>query len=94
MSLTPEGFVVKQIREWLKGEGYITLNLITVSPSGYPDMIVINPVNGEHTYLEIKAPDGRVSEIQKHRIDTLRSANVKVYVVFNIERVKEIFKNV
>jgi hypothetical protein len=91
--MTPEGFIVKQIREWLKGEGYITFNLITVSPSGYPDMIVINPVNGEHTYLEVKTENGRLSPTQVYRIEKLRLANVKVYVVNSLNRVKEIFKN-
>ena len=91
--MTPEGKVVKQIRDYLDKQGYFTYNLIQVSPSSMPDMCVINPVNGEHTYLEIKAPGGRTQPGQLYMHEKLRMLNCKVYVVSDLSRVKEVFND-
>jgi len=88
--MTPEGAIVKQIRDYLKDRGYFTYNLQMVTPAGMPDMVVINPINGEHIYLEIKAKRGRLSKIQEHIHTKLRAFGCKVYTVKSLDRVKEI----
>ncbi len=90
--MTPEGKVVKQIRDYLRNKGYLTLNLMQVNPSGVPDMLVISPLE-EYVWLEIKAPGGRLSPGQVHMHGKLRMYNCEVHTVESLERVIEIFKD-
>ena len=90
MSLTPEGTVVKSIRTYLRKKNYLTINIISASPNGIPDMLVISD-QGAHVYLEIKREiGGRVSPVQRLMHKKLRRHNCEVYVVETLAEVKEI----
>ena len=88
--MTPASKLRKDIYKILKNR-YLVFNLIEVKPSGIPDLMVIDPANGEHTYIEIKAEGDRLRPNQEYMIDKMRTAKCKVYVVKDIDRVKEIF---
>ena len=56
------------------------------SEAGLPDRLVVLP-GGRNIYVELKRPDGRVSEIQKVMHQRLRNLGQKVYVLWNFEQV-------
>jgi hypothetical protein len=39
--------------------------------------------NGETIFIEVKAPNGKLSELQKHRIKQLENEQFKVLVLYN-----------
>jgi Holliday junction resolvase-like predicted endonuclease len=59
------------------------LKIIKANKNGYPDLIAIK--NNITTFVEVKQPNGRLSELQKVRIQELRSKgiNVKIWYEYN-----------
>ena len=68
----------------LKTEGWYVIKLIKTSVSGIPDLIAIK--ENETFFIEVKRPEGKLSEIQKVRIQELRSRNIKVKVLCGVEQ--------
>jgi Holliday junction resolvase len=62
----------------LTKEGWLCLKVIKLSHSGYPDLICHR--NGETMYIEVKRPFGKLSEVQKIRIQQLRSYGITVLI--------------
>ena len=61
------------------------LKIIKANKNGYPDLIAIK--NNITTFVEVKQPNGRLSELQKVRIQELRSKgiNVKVWIDYDTD---------
>jgi Holliday junction resolvase-like predicted endonuclease len=61
------------------------LKIIKANKNGYPDLIAIK--NNITTFVEVKQPNGRLSELQKVRIQELRSKgiNVKVWTDYDTD---------
>jgi Holliday junction resolvase len=70
--------IQKRIIKRLEENGYFTLKLIKCNKNGYPDLIAIK--NGVTTFIEVKRPNGKLSELQKVRIKQLREQNIKVLI--------------
>lgn len=66
----------------LKTEGWYVIKLIKTSVSGIPDLLCLK--NGETMFIEVKQPDGKLSELQKIRIEQLKEKgfNVKVWTAY------------
>jgi Holliday junction resolvase len=62
-----------------EANGYLVIKLLRTTKSGIPDLLLIK--NGEYTFVEVKRPQGALSELQKRRIKELRSAGACVRVV-------------
>lgn len=56
------------IKEY-KSKGYIVLNVIKLSDSGYPDLIALK--DGKTIFIEVKEAKDTLKELQKFRIDEL-----------------------
>jgi Holliday junction resolvase len=67
----------KRIKQ-LEAEGYYVLKLIKTNKNGIPDLIAIK--EGEILFSEIKASNGKLSEVQKYRIKELESYGFKTEV--------------
>jgi Holliday junction resolvase len=69
----------------LRKEGWLCLKIIKLSASGYPDLICHK--NGETMYIEVKRPLGKLSELQKVKIEELKNQGitVKVWTDFNTD---------
>jgi Holliday junction resolvase len=69
----------------LQQEGWLCLKIIKLSASGYPDILAHR--NGETMYIEVKRPLGKLSELQKVRIEELKKQGitVKVWTDFNTD---------
>jgi len=77
--------IQKKITTKLEQEGYFVLKIIKANKNGYPDLIAIK--NNITTFVEVKQPNGRLSELQKVRIQELRNKgiNVKVWIDYDTD---------
>ena len=75
---TSEQAIQKKIITQLEKQGYFVLKLIKCNKNGYPDLIAVK--ENETIFIEVKQPDGVLSELQKVRIKELRSRNINVKI--------------
>ena len=73
-----EQAIQKKIITQLEKQGYFVLKLIKCNKNGYPDLIAVK--ENETIFIEVKRPDGVLSELQKVRIKELRSRNINVKI--------------
>tara|TARA_B110000858_G_C17791367_1_gene470097 strand:+ start:2016 stop:2273 length:258 start_codon:yes stop_codon:yes gene_type:complete len=69
-------FQSKTIREY-KNNGYIVLNVIKLSDSGYPDLLCMK--DGESIWIECKESSDTLKPLQKYRIDELVKQGFKAF---------------
>lgn len=71
----PEKIWENKLKAYLKSKGYYVVKVPGGSqvPKGTPDLIVCGP-NGRFLGLELKAPMGRTSALQKHHIMEIRNS--------------------
>lgn len=55
------------------------IKLLMSNKAGLPDLICIKP--DEVKFIEVKGPKGRLSEVQKYRIDELKEKGFDVQVM-------------
>lgn len=58
-----------KIKIKLEREGWFVVKLIKTSVNGIPDLMCLK--DGKTMFIEVKQPSGRLSELQKMRIDEL-----------------------
>ena len=75
--------IQKKIIVQLEKYGYFVLKIIKANKNGFPDLIAIK--DNITTFIEVKRPDGKLSELQKVRIKELqqKGINVKVWDGYN-----------
>ena len=73
-----EQAIQSKIIKKLTQEGWLCLKIIKLSKSGYPDLLAIK--NGITTFIEVKQPNGGLSELQKLKIKELRDNGINVKV--------------
>ena len=62
----------------LTQEGWLCVKLIKTSVNGIPDLLCLK--NGEYMFIEVKQPDGKLSELQRIRIQQLKEKGIAVKV--------------
>ena len=69
----------------LTQEGWLCVKLIKTSVNGIPDILCLK--NGNAMFIEVKQPDGKLSELQKIRIEQLKEKgfNVKVWTAYDTD---------
>jgi len=60
------------------------LKIIKANKNGYPDLIAIK--NNITTFIEVKRPNGKLSELQRVRIQELRSKGINVKVWYEYDK--------
>ena len=73
-----EQAIQKKIIKKLEADGFYVIKLIKTNKNGIPDLLAIK--ENETTFIEVKRPDGMLSELQKVRIKELRSRNINVKI--------------
>lgn len=73
-----EGAVEQHLRRGVESRGGLCLKFIS-SRSGVPDRIVV--LDGRTVFVELKAPSGALSALQKVRIAELQGAGAEVRVL-------------
>ena len=76
--------IQKRITTKLEQEGYFVLKIIKANKNGYPDLIAIK--NNITTFVEVKRPTGKLSELQKVRIKELRDLGINVKVWYDYDK--------
>ena len=76
--MTEQQIQNKRIAE-LEEEGYYVIKLTVTNKNGIPDLIDI-PQGCDVLFSEIKKPNGKLSELQKFRIEQLQKHGVKTEV--------------
>lgn len=70
--------IQSKIIKRLEQDGYFVLKLIKVSKNGIPDILATK--KGRTIFIEVKQQHGKLSEIQRYRINELRSKGIEAYV--------------
>lgn len=63
--------------------------LVSPGTTGVPDRMILMP-GGHVGFVEVKAPNGKIRAIQKHRLRQLTHLGFKAYVLNNPAKVKEV----
>ena len=69
----------------LKTEGWLCVKLIKTSVNGIPDLLALK--NGNAMFIEVKQPDGKLSELQNVRIGQLLALgfDVKIWTAYETD---------
>ena len=81
--LTEQKIQSKIIKK-LKEKGYFVIKLIKTNVNGIPDLIAVK--ENETIFIEVKRPDGVLSELQKVRIKELRGRSINVKICTGYEQ--------
>ena len=68
----------------LKTEGWLCVKLIKTSANGIPDIMALK--GGKTMFIEVKRPDGELSELENVRIGTLLALGFDVKVWTEYEK--------
>lgn len=85
-----ERYVEDYLRRRAKKDGFLCYKWTAPGTSGVPDDIVIG--NGRVFFVECKATNGKLSELQKFRIREIEAHGAKVYVCYSREDIDEVLK--
>lgn len=70
--------IQKKITTQLEKDGYLVLKIIKCNKSGYPDLIAVK--KNDTLFVEVKRPKGKLSELQKVRIEDMKKRGINVVV--------------
>ena len=68
----------KKIKE-LEAQGYYVIKLVKTNRNGIADLIAIPP-NSDVLFVEVKGPNGNLSQLQEYRKKELEAHGIKVEV--------------
>ena len=67
----------------LDKRGWIVVKTITLSKNGFPDIFAFR--SGITIFIEVKAPNGKRTELQKYRIEQLKSQGFTAFFCDNYD---------
>lgn len=73
-----ESVIQSQIIKQAEAQGYYVIKLIKTNKNGIPDLLCIK--DGQCTFIEVKSAKGKLSEIQKYRIEELNKFGTNTIV--------------
>lgn len=82
--MRPEAAIERKVVALCKQHGVLCYKFVSPGHAGVPDRVLVFP-NGLVAFVELKAPGGRVSALQHHEIERLRSHNVIAIVARSFE---------
>ena len=77
-----------KIKKELESNGWVVIKTILLSLSGFPDLFCFR--KGVFIFLEIKAPNGKLSEVQKYRIEQIRKHDFIAETIYSYEQFKQL----
>ena len=81
-----EADIQRKIIKYLEGRGAYVVRVMKASKAGVHDLVVC--WGGQFITLEVKAPGGRVSELQEYHIYLVEKAGGKSFVVKSVQDVE------
>jgi Holliday junction resolvase len=73
--------VQSKIIKRLEDQGWYVIKLIKTNKNGIPDLVAFK--DNDFQFIEVKTETGKLSELQKFRIEELKSKGFKVYELRN-----------
>ena len=70
-----------KIRKWFEANGWIVLKTVALSTAGWPDIIALK--DGTTVFVEVKKPDGKLSDLQAFRIEQLIKAGFQAFTAYS-----------
>lgn len=68
----------KKIITQLEANGFFVVKLIKTNKNGIPDLLAVK--ENRTIFIEVKQEHGKLSEIQRYRINELRKKKIECYV--------------
>lgn len=68
----------KKIITQLEANGFFVVKLIKTNKNGIPDLLAVK--ENRTIFIEVKQEHGKLSEIQRYRINELRNKKIECYV--------------
>lgn len=77
--------IQSKIIKKLENDDWLVLKIIKLSKAGYPDLLCLK--DGKIMFIEVKRPEGKLSELQKVRIEQLKDKGFecKIWVDYGID---------
>ena len=69
-----------KLTKQFEAEGWTVIRLLQTNRAGYPDLLLLKP--SDVRFVEVKAAKGKLSEVQKYRIEELRDKGFTVDVSY------------
>lgn len=88
-----ESDLEKRLKDKIEQLGGLCFKWVSPGRRGVPDRICILP-KGRTIFVEMKAPNGRLSPLQKKRIQELESLKHEVRVLYSKQKVDEFIKEI
>jgi len=70
--------IQKKIITQLEANGFFVVKLIKTNKNGIPDLLAVK--KNRTIFVEVKQEHGKLSEIQRFRINELRAKGIEVFV--------------
>lgn len=70
--------IQSKIIKQLERDGFFVVKLIKTNKTGIPDLLAVKPKRT--IFIEVKQEHGKLSEIQKYRINELRAKGIETYI--------------
>ena len=80
-----ESQIQKKIIDNFTDRGFLVIKLMKTNTNGIPDLMILK--NGVCKFIEVKKPNGKISELQKYRIKQLRKQNFEAVVMDGIDSI-------
>jgi len=70
--------IQSKIIKKLEADGWFVIKLIKTNKNGIPDLLAVK--KDRAIFVEVKQEHGKLSEIQRYRINELRAKGIEVFV--------------
>jgi len=84
-----ESKIQRKIILQLEKRNWLVVKLIKTTMNGIPDLMALK--DGRTVFIEVKTETGKVSELQKHRHEKLKSQGFAVHVCTCFEEISLFF---
>lgn len=74
-----ESKIQSKIINKLNSDGWMVVKLIKTNLNGIPDLLALK--NNKAIFIEVKSEKGKLSEIQKYRINELKNHGFEVHIL-------------
>lgn len=83
-----ESIIQKKCIKYFEDKGWFVIKLIQCNKNGMPDLMILK--NNKCVFIECKAENGKLSELQKYRHEQLRKQNFEIYTIYSIDEFTKI----
>ena len=90
--MAAESKLQSKIIKLLEADGWLVVKTIQLSKNGFPDIFAFR--SGTTIFIEVKAPNGIRSELQKYRIEQLTKQGFTAFFCDNLADFKAIIRSV